>query len=618
MKRNIIYLLVAVLCLAVLLPSCDQGGATNNTACEAHVDADANLFCDNCNIPVHTIVNSAPATEEEVPTVFAEIPADAKITSLFTTTPVDKNAVLSTGTTASDKWFTPDCITNNISELSSDLYLITYTTANTADPNNVTLTATTLVYNPDIAACVYSNSVTYGETATPNKYFNVGAVYAYGIPFAFEVATTSINAETAESTVTYSYYTLSGAEIATDLENDDIDASILNGEEFALTVDDTVYVIVDDKISYTFDEAQFVDRPRFDYVNEEKNLGYLVVDGYKTTVLVYDLTKWMSCTWAYELPAYDDVDFFFLANGNILLQTQTVVPSGSVNYDYTDGYTNYDLDYFVVDVNTKAATEIEFGYYIYDVDVADKETDAASVKNWIQVADIENKNITGSSMILAADDSLKIIGEYNATLPSVLVEDFELIAKDTFLATLYYGEGTIVRKLYSADGKEIATLPNSASIYDGFILINDTVYGFDMKPIYTLTETQSFTNVYDNYILIYDKGNAEENVVAGQYYLSTDTTAPVLVASNVTTFDEDGTTTLKVVQSYVSASDYNHFTVRTTTYDYVNPENNSTIYSLYNEKAQLVYSGETEIYNIYEGEGVYTIVFADGSVVVSK
>lgn len=617
MKRKIIYLLVAVLCLAALLPSCDQGNSAT-TACEAHVDADTNLFCDNCNTPVHTVVNNVPTEEEEIPTIFAEIPADSKISTLFNTSFKSENNIIPENVVEADKWFEDGDLSHGASTIAENIFLISRTTRNDEDPSNVYYTSTVMLYNANIAKTVFNRSVTYNQDATPVTSYSVNMINANGQPCAFRVTTTTLNTETSETLNTYSFYTLDGTSIEVDLNKANTSSYQLSGGQTALEINGTIYVIENNKIKHTFSADTFVDRPMFSYINAEKKLGYLLSNNNKSGVLIYDLNKWVECVWSYEIPSCYGYDVFFLANGNLLIQTENVVPDGSVNYDYISGGSKIDLDYFVVDITAKTTTEIEFGYYINNVTVADSKTDASAVKNWITVNDIANKNIASDTMILATADDLTIIGEKSDALPSVLVENIELVANNTFLATLYYGEGTSVRKLYDANGTEIATLPNHAEVTSSFIVINNTVYDFKMKPIYSLTETQVFTACFDTYIIIYDEGNVQENIPDEYFYLSATGATPVRITSTDITYDTDGTTELKKVTAYISEYSGDYFIVATNTVDYVDNSNNSTIYKLYNENGTLVFTSSKGFDRILEGDGVFTIVLSNGDVVVAK
>lgn len=595
MKRKIIYLLVAVLCLAVLLPSCDQGETTETVNCTGHADVDANLSCDNCGTPIHTIVNSVPAEQEEIPTAFAEIPDNATINNLFNTSFTDDNQILSTNITESDRWFTENSYTHGIDDMGYGIYRVTYTVVNNSDPENVHVTKHLMLYNANIAKAVYSTYISYYQESTPDKSYSVSVIDAYGVPCAFKVTIGTYDYSYGEYYYSYSVYTLDGTPIATELDEASAYAYQLSGGQAVLNISDTLYVIENNKVITTYDADTFVDRPAFTFVNEEKNLGY-VVSYNNPAVLVYELSSWINCVWSYEIPSCYDYDVFFLANGNILIQTKTMVPAGSVNYDYTNGNTNYDLDYFVVDVNTRATTEIEFGYYIRSVDVANKDTDGSAVKNWLTVNNIVNKNVASDSMVLAAGDDLTVIGEKSATLPSVLVQDFELVANNTFLATIYYGEGTTVRKLYDANGAEIAILPNNAVIKGNYILLNKTMYDFQMNPVYTLTEKQSIYAAFDTYMIVYDQGDSEAEIPAGYFYVSASNGNPVQITSENSVIVE-------------FSSDY--FVIKTM-------EDEAQLYKIYNENGQLVYTSSNSIYNIFNGEGVFTIVFDNGQVVIAQ
>ena len=77
--KKLICLIICIACALTMLASC---GA--NTVCEGHLDADKNMACDTCGIPVYTVVEKVPTEEEIVETIVSAIPSGATIGTVWT------------------------------------------------------------------------------------------------------------------------------------------------------------------------------------------------------------------------------------------------------------------------------------------------------------------------------------------------------------------------------------------------------------------------------------------------------------------------------------------------------------------------------------------------------
>ncbi len=645
MKRKIITLAICVACLMALLASC------SGTACEAHVDADKNSACDNCGIPVVTIVEKVPTDEEVVDMVVATIPA-ATLGDIKNAT-FENDALI--GTFVADKNF----VNNQIATFgNNDRYVQYYYDTQTAGtetteenwPAEDQWTGEAGAWTADgwkdddkfvRNYAVYDlidnkNVITYasGEFTDPaDTHINSVTVNINGLFFVVNTRVWTSKTEEGStvwsSKVTDSWYFLNGtkfldeADVAEDetfytpiLEHISEDDSIVY-----YSVDDTVYAIDTETyaILATGKQDTFVPRPDFEYKTE--TLGVSIVEN---NVYFYDLSKWIECVYSYEVP--EMADMWILANGNLLVQEHVVLHESAVNYDFTDGDIKFDLVHSIVDVAAKEVKNVELGYYVDDV-IAPRSYDKDTVKNILEVLTIKNKNLD-KVLTLACDDALAILGEDEMVLPG-FVTDIELVADGVFLGTVVYGDNSTVSKLYDATGKELATLPANATIHEDFCIENDgKYYDFTMKLIFDPKAAEkpedqfNVLRTFENYIIL-SKG-------VDTYYWNAALAAPVCVAdlTNVEmvpaapeTPDVLVPTTPNPVveQQFINAYDA-YFIVKTTTttttpVEGAEPEIKVvTTYALYNSANTKVLETETsiDVQGMPIGEDIVWLAMSDG------
>lgn len=483
MKRKIICLAICIACLITMLVSCGSG---DPVTCDAHADLDKNSACDTCGIPMIVITEQVPTEQVAVEMVVNAIPADATLGDVFVIKgeekellPVfKKNEDLDAasgellGKYVFFNYLEQTAGEETEEDISDDKFVRTYVLYDLfAEKATVTIECDEYSYDEyPYYDEVRADTVTAdGEVVFIVLEHQNWYVDEYGNPGYVEEST---------------YYDISGKKFAS---SKDVEEGYWFEEPYVMECkDDLVYVNHDDKVYvldlytaavvYSCDANLFVDRPEFDEVIG--NYGYVERGN---SVYVYDLTKWLECVFSYEVSYSASV--FYMSNGNLLVQESVALPDSDINYDYAAG-TKYDIVYTIVDVAAKTATEVEFGYYIEDVEiVAEDEEVKDGVKLCVEAYVIENKVITDKYVELYTDDSLKILGEFYSMLPD-FVEDIEPLADGVLLGTVVYGEGSSVRKLFDATGKEIATLPNNAIVRDGYIEISGKFYNAKMQLIF--------------------------------------------------------------------------------------------------------------------------------------
>ena len=149
MKRKILCLAICVACILTAFASCGK-----NADCDAHVDADKNSACDNCGIPVFTVVEKVPAEEELVDMVVSAIPENVKVSDVFVIKG-ETNEVIPVNVTTDE-----NVNKNTISSISGSDYLLVRYTEQTAgvdteeDDTDDTFKRTTRIINPYTGADV--------------------------------------------------------------------------------------------------------------------------------------------------------------------------------------------------------------------------------------------------------------------------------------------------------------------------------------------------------------------------------------------------------------------------------------------------------------------------------
>ncbi|MBR2929777.1 MAG: hypothetical protein IKC32_00975 [Clostridia bacterium] len=540
MKSKIICLLICIASVISLLASC------GTPACEAHADEDKNRACDNCGIPVYTVVERVPTDEAAVEMVVTPIPTDKKLGDLYKTD-YEENPKVGDFTLIED--FTLGDVINRFDNDRYIFYGYTEQTAGTETTlENWTDTSYPTGYLDDDKYidhwCIYD--VLGGETC----FSLAGREYTIQELWDGHVDDVSCTESMGEFLNMREYrwtkdengywsqkeidtYRFFNGDLIISSEETGVDSDLSfswygdrNGIEY-YEISGNMYAISfdEDKIIHKEDMDSFVFRPDFDYVTDTH--GYLYSGG---KLLVYDLSKWIECVYSYELP--DGASYFYLADGNILIQRVVILPDSAKNYDYTDG-TKYDLVYTLIDPIAKTETEIEFGYYVNYSDVyVDDYGFVDSVKNILNVSIIENKNL-GKKVDLACDSSLGIIAEIDAVLPE-LVESVILVADGVFMGDIVYGDGSLVTALFDAEGNRLATLPEKAILSNGVIVVEDKYYDMKLDKLFDLNadpeHPYSYAGMLDGALLVADD--------EGQYYCKPgNELVPVMDYTNVPSSD---------------------------------------------------------------------------------
>lgn len=356
MKRRIALLLVLVLALSFVLASC------GTKECDVHVDEDINEICDVCEAAV-------PYT-----------PTYLGFEGYYNTAYENKNinAAYAAEAASKLKGFEKGAYTDDINTSRANYKLI-FIKASHPD-NTKSSDVKLIVVNAETKAVVTTiyqekTELTEAEEALapadrPKTATVFKEAYGYydgtlGAAFIVEVTTDESGAT---NTYTQTLKTADGSVVAT-RKTSSTDPAITAYNENLFAYDGKVYSFKDGKATYKFDVG-FKDIPSCEASTDKYNYditeqAVYVYDNSYTLVSVYRLPD--------DCDNVDDVEFFILSDGNILVQATYLLSEDATDYDYVvegvnyieEAYTSkYDLKTWVYNVETKETTDLDVNYVI--------------------------------------------------------------------------------------------------------------------------------------------------------------------------------------------------------------------------------------------------------------
>ena len=627
MKTKILALIISILCLSMIFVACDE-------QCEAHVDADNNGLCDNCEAAVEKEgepeieTGSESETETTVETeAETQAPCDAHkdadadklcdacggaiVTIVeYVTSAQDTRVEMvvnpipdANASDYLDGKFTPEFLSSTSSiKIEGNIHnvvanSIVYVTIQT---ENEDLTTTTTHQIIDVAtvdqATGYfkvlwegTESLETVETTTTRTTYTVSlSTYWYTITKTTAVTTPE---EGTETTIQKQVYTYTGKAIGETWTNSEEEPYfnepgyfIGSGTEVYIQYNDITYVVDGESYDLVYSESTLtiVQRPVMDKVVGD--YGYVRKgDEY----YIYDLTKWIDIAYLYKAESrYEDVEYYVLQNGNVLMTAVTRLPDGAVSYDYIENGEKYDIVYVMIDVAAKTASPLEFGYVINDLyAVEDGFTDAAAELNVVTVYPVVDGYVNyNGGMTLLVDNELKVVCE--------LPELGRLVADGLYVRETGFPNGSYVYELVDANGKHVRYLSDNAyySSYNGHIEQDNKFYSFNYELLVDLSEYYSY-GYYGSYyklvkqIEIPAEVEGEDPTYEYETYIYIPGYEPVKVAENT---DEDKHNwTVQYFDNYYRV----HYTV-TETVDEVSTE--VDVYELYSPDGSQFFSVKGE------------------------
>ena len=626
MKTKILALIISILCLSMIFVACAE-------ECEAHVDADKDGVCDNCEATVEKEgepeieTGSASETETTVETEAetkapceAHKDADADkicdacggaIVTIVEYVTVEQDTRVemvvnpipdAPASDYIDSQFTPDFLSStssikingNINNTAADS--IVYTTIQT---ENEDLSTTTTHQIIDIAtvdkATGYFKVLWQGtesletvDTTTTRTTYSVSlSSYWYTITKTVAVTTPEDGTETTVQKQLYTYTGKAIGETWTKSEDDpyfsEPSYTTVGGPEVYVDYYDITYVVDRESYDLVYSESTLtitrrpvMDKIVGDYGYIRKNNEYYV----------YDLTKWIEIDYLYKAESrYEDVEYYVLENGNVLMTATTRLPDGVASYDYMNGGAKYDLVYVMIDVAAKTSAPVEFGYVIQSlVPVTEGLKDSAPALNVATVYTVVDGYVNYNDYkTLLVDNELKVVCE--------VPELGRLVADGLYVKSTTFPNGTSVYELIDADGKHVRYLTDTAYYsYNGHIEQDNKFYSFNYELLVDLADYYTYTNYGSYYKLVKQieiPGETEIDPVTYEYetYIYIPGKAPVRVAQ------ENDETKDNLSISYASG----YYTVHYTVEEVVNevPETHN-VYELYTPDGNMFFSVKDE------------------------
>lgn len=275
----------------------------------------------------------------------------------------------------------------------------------------------------------------------------------------------------------------------------------------------------------------------------QKTDKYYIACDYEGDVYTYYNDKFEQ-QFIYTAPNYGaGSSVYVLNNGNLLVQYAKGLEADEKKYDYHEvtyiGETRYDLVTLIVDPTTGEGKEIDFDYYIINVDIAySADTEAMcwadGVENIVYASEIGKDKLIREDAAAIDWISMTNEGKVNG---SVKFDDTLATAPKAYsgkyLAAENLNGDTVI---YTADGKVVNTINGNNSslrieddkyiiqtkkIYDDYgdyrmediamyDIVGNKLYDFDEKK----AEIEGYINDYDAFITkYYEKGIATYDVV---------------------------------------------------------------------------------------------------------
>ncbi len=617
MKRRIIALLIALATLVTMLAAC--GDEPAKKPCATHVDADKDLICDGCDRAVISIIEQLPPVEEPVvDMVVNPLPENADITQYLNT--VLGNAPI-TGTLTEIEY--PEC--NDGTGLENGLlFLKLIGDPQKEEPLEAGVTQsykdTYMVYDLSSYKVLYTYTTAEYTEETAEHKETVNAVSGSELGFRVSIKKWTQDGSSWDDNTVYYYYTQTGVKLADTSANTNPEATLpfsswtLNNGEHAYVVENEISVYDAEtgaKIeanSKNFD--LFVDRPEFDTVIG--NYGYVWADD--GDLLVYDLTKWLSCIYELEI----DDDAFIFADGKVVMQSVKQLSDSAVNYDYLEYGSKYDLVYTVVDPVAGTKTEVEFGYYIEEYyNTADNESFVGEF-NALIVYPIVHKEISDEAMYVLVDSSLNILYAYETWLPGQGEPLGELVADGVYLVEITYQGGTTLYATVKADGSFLAYIPDrlTDSFVCGFIQDGNKLYNTKLELVFDLEAVDAEdARIYSSWRELTDNGIYINGADGETYLLKKGATAPVKL-TNAADADENALNDVTFGGTYMSGAAYVlNSKVEVAGENAGDPAVVKTVQTVYNAAGTKLFAlkaGETLTYFEEVEDGVYSVETSEG------
>ena len=440
MKKRIALLLVLVLALTFVLASCGK--------CKEHVDADIDEICDVCG--------------EAVPFTPTYLGFEGYYNTAYES---DEKAALATAAKI-------DAL-SEMSYVSGQGNLAIFRNVN-AEEGEKKLA----ILNLDTGAVVYSLNQEKTEGEDAGKYLTTAEIVSCGE--SYFIRETYKNSNNPYYTkYEYTLYTALGVEIASVLDSSVYPQYV--AKDF-FSFNGAVYFIEDDVVTKKFDN-DFIQIPYYDAKTDKY---YYDVQGY--TAYIFDQNFKLVDTYKAPYNA-ENSSIYVLADGNLLIQNQYILPEDAAEFDYKvvayneidEAYTyKYDIETLIYNVETKETVEYNVNYVFYglmnklneefnEVFVADKLDNVAAVYEIVN-GEIDF-NAYKTANIRTSD--LKILGYLAEEIPeqsgiAQLIDDNRFVVRDRSGKQYIIDEkATVLGEVTRAQsGEKEGTFVSGTKVYD--------------------------------------------------------------------------------------------------------------------------------------------------------
>lgn len=285
-----------------------------------------------------------------------------------------------------------------------------------------------------------------------------------------------------------------------------------------------------------------------DMTKVEGNYGYVKVNN---TLSIYNVSgnvvgeKYAD----YELPESDTVQWFVLANGNVLVQTLDYLSTSSTDYDmyytYNSDSVNANYDHYVYNLEKKKASKVTMNYLVSDVyanteDGTYEELYNDEIENVVTAYKIVDGQYNPSDSTTRVMLSVTNDGKTKGELP--------LSSKDNGMFTSLggdkYMDGSYYLYTYADEElKEVGYIGGADESNSTYLVYGDEIYDYNLSKVRTLTEDETCVLTSDGVLI----GNSETGKIT---YLDASGKESTIVAANSTTDSiEDYDTNLYIIKT---------------------------------------------------------------------
>ena len=315
---------------------------------------------------------------------------------------------------------------------------------------------------------------------------------------------------------TYSYYDANLDVIASDLEEAvNIDNCYMHSGYFTVEMDGKYHIYEDGVKFYEYEVTRGVIIPDVSFSLGENKYICTINGSQLESVLVMN-SDYRAVIEYHVSSVYDDVEWYVLGNGNILIQGLTDMDDDRAEYDIELGQrgTKINVDHVLIDVKSATVTEIELGYVI------DRMVNNLSYNESFELKE-EFATFQYAEIYKTGDKGTYIWSETNKIISVVLDDDLtikqelESVVKDQSYFKGFNEDGKLLfdanSDVYYADpenntvGLYVDTAASEYTKVNGGFIYKGKLYNNDCQEIYDLVDVDRYYKVKNGVVYVYTK-----------------------------------------------------------------------------------------------------------------